>query len=50
MVVTGLIAAGVIIYAIWAIQKIRQRRKNGCCGGSGGGSCPSCALKENCGK
>ncbi|WP_082670709.1 FeoB-associated Cys-rich membrane protein [Ruthenibacterium lactatiformans] len=47
MIVTGIIAAGIVIYAIWAVWKIHRDRKNGSCCGS---NCSGCAGKEYCSK
>lgn len=35
MIPTLIIAAVLIVYAVYAIQKTRKRIKNGCCGGGG---------------
>lgn len=35
MIPTFIIAALLILYAVYAIQKTRKRVKNGCCGGGG---------------
>lgn len=47
MIVTGIVLAGLVFYAIWAVRKIHRDRKNGsCCGGS----CFGCVEKEYCNK
>ncbi len=47
MIVTGVIVAGIVLYVIWAVRKIRKNHKNGsCCGGS----CSGCSGKAYCSK
>ena len=47
MIVTGVIVAGIVLYAIWAVRKVRRDHRNGsCCGGS----CPGCTETGYCSK
>jgi len=45
-----LILAIILIMVIIAFHFARDRKKNGCCGGNGCGSCDLCASRENCQK
>ena len=47
MIITGILVAGIVVYAIWAVCKIRRDHKNGNCCGSG---CSGCSTKDFCRK
>ncbi|MFQ8967291.1 MAG: FeoB-associated Cys-rich membrane protein [Enterocloster sp.] len=47
MIITGILVAGIVVYTIWALCKIRRDHKNGNCCGSG---CSGCSSKDFCRK